>query len=211
MKTFVIGAIAIVVVGIAVVAGIYFATSGPTAIRDPGPPPVAEALPPPPPLPVLPPQGGTVNPFAGAPQATTAPAATLPARIEAPEGTWESIAIAPRPNALGPLGGAVGRGLGGLQPQLAACLDEPDPAGRERPTVVLDSEPVQDVGATVLVLQLVASGMRVRIEDAPLQTRGDAGDGAILCAQRLLRGRSFEIMGGAPVSGRYRMLYQLTR
>lgn len=209
MRTFFIGAAAICAVAAAMLVAIYLATSGPTPGRDaPRPaqapePVAAPAIP-------APPQA-TLNPFArpDAPAPETIPG---PARLVPPAGTWEAIPVVARASALGPVGGAVGRGLIALQPQLAACFD---PAAevrfaRQDFTSVRDAEPMEDQGATILVLQLDVAPGKVTVVDAPLETRGEASDAVIVCAQRLLRGRTFELPG-MQASGRYRMLHPLSR
>jgi hypothetical protein len=111
---------------------------------------------------------------------------------------------------MGPVGGAVGRGLNELKDLVSACFDE-DVQARQGPVVPsrsLDASGSADGVTTVLVLLIETSGNGARIVDAPVDTRGLASDGLVSCAQRVLRGRRFEAPG---VKGgeRLRLLYPL--
>jgi hypothetical protein len=129
-----------------------------------------------------------------------------------PEGSWEAVALAPRAAALGPVGAALGRELNELQPKLSACFDEDTQArhGRDGFTEVKDLAPMDDNGATVLVLQVEERPGELRVVDAPVETRGNASDGLIACAQRVLRGRVVPVPQ-AQGSARHRVLYTLTQ
>lgn len=131
-------------------------------------------------------------------------------RYEPPRGSWEAVAPVARAAALGPSGAAVGRDLIALQGQLTTCFDEATAArfAREQPTQTLDPERLEETGATVLVLEIETAPGRATIVDAPLETRGSASDGAIACAQRLLRGRTVRTTDGRPPA-RHRLLFNL--
>lgn len=178
-----------------------------------GPRPLA----PPPPAPVQAPLTGP----GAAPPSSSPPAGLLgrgvPVEVERdqapalpPRDSWEAVPVSSRPGALGPLGAAVGRELNDLHPDLAACFDEEAQArhGTRAVTEVGDAAPQDDVGLPVLLLQLEASGSRVRIVDAPVEARGGASDGLIACAQRVLRGKVFEVPVGRQ-GGRHRLLLTL--
>jgi hypothetical protein len=109
------------------------------------------------------------------------------------------------------VGAAIGRGLLELQPLLTACFDEDTQArfGSEAYTTVRDAVPMDDRGATVLVLQIETGPGEARIVDAPVETRGTASDGLIACAQRVLRGQRFEAPQ-ARAGGRIRLLHPLS-
>lgn len=134
-----------------------------------------------------------------------------PARSVPPKGSWEAIPVAARPSALGAVGAAIGRGLNNLDAELAPCFDELTQAryGRESHSAVRDAEPMDDRGVTILVLEVEVGGGRARIVDAPVETRGGASDGLIACAQRVLRGRTFEVPA-AERPERFRLQWSLT-
>ncbi len=133
-----------------------------------------------------------------------------PPRVEPPKGSWEAVAVAARPSALGPLGGVIARGLNDLDVQLAACFDE-DTAARfgAQPHTVSTEASLPDTGTPVLMLHIETGSGRARIVDAPVETRGGASDGVIACAQSVFRGRSFPFPD-APAGGKYRLLHALT-
>ena len=126
------------------------------------------------------------------------------------QGTWEAVRIAPRPASLGKVGVALGQGLNELHPALSACAEEDAQSrhGTSAISAVQDSQPADDAGVPVLVLQLETMTDAIRIVDAPVETRGGASDGLLACAQSKLRGRVVEAPG--TVAGqRYRLLYTL--
>ncbi len=143
-----------------------------------------------------------------------APAAAVPVVMappppKPPPDSWEAVPAVARPAALGPLGGALGRGLNELQPKVSACFDEYTQAGHGTAgyTAVKDYAPAEDLGFTVLMLEVEASRGQLHIVDAPVEARGTASDGLIACAQRVLRGQTMpapQAQGG----GRYRVRYQ---
>jgi hypothetical protein len=126
--------------------------------------------------------------------------------------SWEAVPAVARPAALGPLGGAIGRGLLELQPRISACFDEDTQArfGQQGYTAVKDYAPMDDHGSTILVLQVETLAGAARIVDAPVETRGGASDGLIACVQRVLRGHSTPVPQAQP-GARYRILYPVTR
>lgn len=135
-----------------------------------------------------------------------------PARPIAEKGTWESVPPSARANALGRIGGGVGRELNELQPELEACFDENTQArfGQEPVSRTLDYAPMDDTGATILMLHLETQREGVRIVDAPVEVQGQASDGLVACAQRVLRGRVLHVPG-AKGGSRYRLVYTLTQ
>lgn len=108
-----------------------------------------------------------------------------------PPGSWEAVTVTARAAALGPVGAAVDRELGELQPQLSACFDEVTQSryGQTGFSRTQDRDTPNETGTTVFLLQLETSAGKVRIVDAPLETQGTASDGLVACAQRVLRGR----------------------
>lgn len=132
-----------------------------------------------------------------------------------PPGSWESIAPVARAGSLGAVGTAVGRGLNALQPALADCWNEAAARGgqvaqEDNLTEARDEAPPADGTTTVLVLQVETLADQVRIVEAPLESQGSASDGLVACAQRVLRGQTFDAPGAQP-GQRYRILHGLTR
>ncbi len=204
MRKLVIGVAAIAAFTAAALVAIWLATrSGPAAPGASAPvAPRAEiAAAPPAPPPAL----GTPL----APQTPGPPPVMGPPPPEPPKGSWEAIPVVARPSALGPLAGAIGRGLIELQPQLAACFDE-DTAARygTRPVSVAKDASTGSRSTPVLILQIETGGDEARIVDAPVDSAGSASDGVIACAQSVLRGRRFPAPG-APAGARYRMTQPL--
>jgi hypothetical protein len=208
-KRALIGVFAILGFGALALAVVWGATAGlggagrvPGGDSAPPTPAVAQPTPTATPL-VLPPRAEPVPP---------PPLIQGPPRPQPPEGSWEAVPQVARASHLGPLGGAVGRALNGLQPLLSACFDEVTQArhGQTPYTTTQDAQPLEDYGTTILVLQLETGQGEVRIVDAPVETRGGASDGLIACAQRVLRGRSFQVPGARP-GARHRLLFTLTQ
>jgi hypothetical protein len=193
----------------AAVGGVWYVT-GP----DAAPPPSASApVPAPTPEPARPPAAAPY-PRLGAQTVAAPPPAPPnvygPARIEPPKSSWEAVPVASRPNKLGPLGGAMMRALNELQEDISPCFDDATAArhGQEKVTTVKDAMPMDDQGATVLILQIEVAGDTARIVDAPVETRGGVSDGTIACAQRVLRGQKVGVPGSQK-PGKYRMMYSL--
>jgi hypothetical protein len=190
---------------------IYFLTlDGPSSG---GAPPVAAAPSPEPgPLPAASPAarepGGRLT-FAPPPPPQNVSEVSAP-RYEPPEGTWEAIPAAARPNALGPVGAAIGRDLIELQDELGTCFD-PAVAARSGGTRITQTQDLvrrEDIGETILVLQIETGARSARIVDAPVDVPGRADESTIACAQRLLRGRSVLVAGARP-GVRSRMIFHL--
>jgi hypothetical protein len=135
-----------------------------------------------------------------------------PARPVAAEGAWEAVPHSARANALGRIGGGVGRELNELQPEIEACFDENTQArfGQEPVSRTQDYAPMDDTGTTILMLHLETQRGGVRIVDAPVEVQGPASDGLVACAQRVLRGRVLPVPG-AKAGSRYRLVYTLTQ
>jgi hypothetical protein len=134
---------------------------------------------------------------------------TLPPPPKPPPGSWEAVDLS-RPRALGPLGGALGAALADLEPDLSACFGKESQSRHalEHYTMTKDHSPLGDVGATILVLQVETQDGRATIVDAPVETLGDASDGLVACAQRVLRGRSFPAPG-TKAGAKYRVVHNL--
>ncbi len=179
-------------------------------------PPLADAPQAPPAPPPAPPETRRFTSVADLPRGPVQPGPPAPPTVydlpppPPPEGSWEAVPAAARASALGPVGGAVGRGLNEIRDKVSACFDEDVQArhGLEAFTRTRDAQPLPDTGTTVLVLQIETGSEEARIVDAPLETRGGASDGLVACAQRVLRGRSFEAPG-ALAGERFRLLYPL--
>jgi hypothetical protein len=189
---------------------IYFLTlDGPS--QGPAAPPVA-AAPLPPADPILAASlalaQGAPLPFAPPPPPPVVEQVAVP-RYQPPEGTWESIPAQARPGALGPAGTAIGRDLIELQEQLGTCFDPAVAAryGGTRITETMDLVKREDIGETILMLQIEASGRTARIVDAPVEVRGNADEPTIACAQRILRGRTVKVAEAKP--GRSRLIFHL--
>jgi len=136
-----------------------------------------------------------------------------PPPVRAPAGTWEAVAPVARAGALGPAGVALHQGLGSLEPRLSECFDEVVQARHgQSPTSAVNEDfaSVAEGAATILMLQVETLQDAVRIVDAPVESRGRAGDGLIACAQRVLRGQTFPAAGVKP-GARHRLIYQLSQ
>jgi hypothetical protein len=218
-RRFLAGLGAIVALSAAAMAGIAVVTREPAAGSVgalPAPEPAAVPAPPAPaPLPA--PSGAMqleaprLPPGASTEPVPPPPLVVEPAPPRPRAGTWEAVPAAARPSALGPLGGAVGRGLNELSPRISACFDEVTQAqhGQVPISAVPDASLGADAGNAVLILQLETQGSEVRVVDAPVETRGNASDGLIACAQRVLRGQTFPAPPGSRSGERHRMLFSL--
>ncbi len=204
MRRVVVGLIAIAVfTGVAVVAIWALTRDGSPRPPAPAGEPQAYAAPTEQALPAV--------PLPAAPAAPDIQAVVIygPPKVEPPKDSWEAVPIVARASALGPLGGAIGRGLNDLQSQLADCFDEDVAArhGTQPHTVALDAS-LPNSGTPVLVLQIETGGGGAHIVDAPVDTQGYASDGVIACAQNLLRGRRFKYPQAQP-GQKYRLLHSL--
>ena len=154
---------------------------------------------------------GTIPPDGPATQQPPAPPQQYdPPPPRPPEGSWEAVPPVARASALGSLGGVIGRGLNELKDKVAVCFDEDVQArhGLTRFTQTQDYAPLPDHGTTILMLHVETFAGGALIVDAPLETRGNASDGLVACAQRVLRGRKFEAPE-ATGGERHRLLYPL--
>jgi hypothetical protein len=202
--------VAILLVGAAAIAFILTTGSGTTRLDGPAPetgtppaaPPVAAPLPP---LPSSAPDGPQARAEPG-PRVEPGPP-PLPPELD----RWEAVPVATRTDRMGLIGPILASELSILQPRLAACLDDdrgvrPVQAPPQAPEPGSPDEPVP----TILVLNLELEAGRIRIEDATVESQGRASEGAITCAQQVLRGHVFP----APVvpgPGRARMALPLAR
>ena len=135
-----------------------------------------------------------------------------PAPPPPPKGSWEAVPVSSfRARSAGGLGAAVQAELNELHDAIAACFDEESQARHGQGTVaaVKDALPPDETGVIALVLQLETRNGEVVVVDAPVETRGDASDGTLACAQGLLRGRVLPVPG-AKYGERHRYRYQLT-
>jgi hypothetical protein len=128
-----------------------------------------------------------------------------------PPGSWEAVPIAARARSLGPTGASISTQLRELQPEITACFEE-EVQARHGPLGVAEAAPrdqlESDGGRPVLILEVETTDGEIRIVDAPVRSRGTAGDGLIACAQRVLRGRTFPGRVSRP-GERLRLLYTL--
>jgi hypothetical protein len=163
------------------------------------------------PLPPLPPRGspdlsalGTVG---GLP--SQQPIQTLPPPPKPPTGSWEAVARS-RPRSIGSVGAAVANALTALQPEISACFEQESQKryAQQHYSTTQDYAPLEDVGATILVLQVETLDGEAQIVDAPVETLGGASDGVVACAQQVLRGRTFPLSGAKP-GARYRIVHNL--
>jgi hypothetical protein len=211
VRKFAVAAAAILLLGAGAMIAIQLATGGPSRVRRGAPEAAPEPIPSEasaPPTAVrdlsrLPPGASPVEP-------PPPPLIQGPPRPEPAPDSWEAIAPAARPAALGPVGGALGRGLNELQPDLSACFDEVTQSryGQQPFTKVRDYAPLDEHGTTVLMLQVETLQAQVRIVDAPVETRGPASDGLIACAQQVLRGKMVPAPQARP-GARHRVRFAL--
>jgi hypothetical protein len=126
-----------------------------------------------------------------------------PAPVLAASGDWETIS--PASLRSWP---TLASALEQARPRLAPCYGEETQARYgPRPYTVIGS-PQPGPGSAVLVIQLEAIGRgRVRIVDAPVESRGATEDGLLSCLQEALRG--LELQGPAAPGARYRVRYAL--
>jgi hypothetical protein len=139
------------------------------------------------------------------------PSEVIEAPPPPPPGSWEAVPVAARGRYLGRSGASLKAQLRELQPEISACFDE-DVQARHGPSGVVEAAPRDQVegegSRPVLILQIETSVGEMRIVDAPVRSRGTAGDGLIACAQRVLRGRTFAASVSRP-GERIRLLYPL--
>jgi hypothetical protein len=121
----------------------------------------------------------------------------------AESGSWD--AIAPTTLRSWP---TLAAALEQARPRLAPCYDEETQARYGvRPYSTVGS-PLPGTGSSVLVIQLEAiSAGRVRVVDAPVESRGASEDGLLACVQEALRG--LELKGPGAHGARYRVRYPL--
>lgn len=140
-----------------------------------------------------------------------APVTYEPAPAPPPPGSWEAVPVTAKAKSLGRVGAAVTGALASLKNDIRACF-QADVAARQGSSAVTttaDTFTPDEAGQTVLHLQLELQQDAVRIADAPVETKGDAADETIACAQALLRGRTFKVPG-ARAGERQRLRYVLT-
>jgi hypothetical protein len=143
---------------------------------------------------------------AAAPPPRPRPAGALlarPAPVVGVVGPWDSIT--PAPLRSWP---TLASALEEARPRLAPCYDEETQARYgPRPFSAIGA-PRPGTGAAVLILELEASsGGRMRVVDAPVESRGAAEDGLLSCVQEALRG--LELKGPEGPGARFRVRYPL--
>jgi hypothetical protein len=119
-----------------------------------------------------------------------------------PAGSWEAVPL------VSPRGGVPGLDMEELQPLLSDCFSDSVAGRGGQVTAVKDAAPLQDGSATTLVLEIEVARDELRVVDAPLESRGQASDGTISCAQAVLRGRTAPAAGLRPGRHRFRMALQ---
>jgi hypothetical protein len=159
----------------------------------------------------IPPPPETLTYGDAPPAAPNLPAPAGPPPPPPPKGSWEAVPITAKARSLGRVGGLVLARLNELHDELTACFTYEAQAQRGSGPVsmVRDAAPMDDTGSVVLVLQLEGQPGGYRIVDAPVETRGPAGDELLACAQGVLRGKVLEVPAAVPGS-RYRLLHLLT-
>lgn len=202
MRKFLLALAAILLLGAIAIAVLYVATEPGPAARPPPPAPAIADLPPVPATTLAQPVLPAVPLQEPGPPVVYAPLPPKP-----PEGSWEAVTPVARPAALGPVGAAIGRSLNEVQPRLAACFEAAGSHGNV--SAVVEPNPAEDRGVTVLVLHVETLAGRARIVDAPVETYGAATEGVVACAQQVLRGRVVTAPQAQPGS-RYKILYTLT-
>lgn len=127
-----------------------------------------------------------------------------------PKDSWEAVPVTGRARSLGRMGGAIAARLTDLRDDLSRCFTYEAQAqlGSGQVTEVRDAAPLDDHGGIVLMLQLEGQAGGLRVVDAPVETRGPAGDELLACAQRTLRGRVLAVPGAVP-GQRIRLLHPL--
>ncbi|MCM2334799.1 MAG: hypothetical protein NDI82_12745 [Anaeromyxobacteraceae bacterium] len=133
-----------------------------------------------------------------------------PPRVVPPPDSWEAVpVISARFRGKDPVAAALSRELADLHDTLTPCFD-PAVASRQGGAVpTRTKDEVQEEGDTlVLVLHLEVQQGAVRVVDAPAASSGGASDATIACAQKVLRGKAFEVPG-AQAAGRRRMQHAL--
>jgi hypothetical protein len=120
--------------------------------------------------------------------------------------------VTARSRSLGRVGGLIQVRLNELQDELRGCFTAEGQArhGGGAITTNQDGASMDDAGNLVLILQLEGQPGGVRVVDAPLESRGPAGDELIACAQGFLRGRTLDVPGAQP-GARYRLLFPVVR
>jgi len=144
------------------------------------------------------------------PQAEPVAAPVTARPLPPPPGSWEAVPLTSRAKSLGRQGGLIQARLNDLQDDLRKCFQADVQArhGGAAISTVRDAQPMDEAGSLVLVLQLEGQAGSVRVVDAPVETRGGAGDELIACAQNLLRGRVLDVPGAA-AGTKYRLLFPL--
>jgi hypothetical protein len=148
------------------------------------------------------------------PRAEPPPAAPPSASAD---DSWQSVPVsgASRPGALGAFGPAFMGGLRrGASSKLSSCFDADAQARHASsgavPRVVGGAATAESRGPPVLMLELETLEGAVRVVDAPVETRGYADDGLLLCAQSALRGLRVDVPAARP-GERHRLRYKLVR
>lgn len=209
MKKILVAAGAIVALMAGAMVAVYFQSAPePTALPEGTVvvPPVAE------PASERPPQAQAETSRLPAVGAPPKPMVYAPLPPPPPKGSWEAVKPVARVTGLGPAGISLRQGLDSLQGELAACFDEVAQSrhGQAGYTAAQeDTGAVDQAGSAVLMLQVESLEGKLRIVDAPVESRGDASDGLLSCAQSVLRGRTFPAPRARP-GERHRVTFVLS-
>ncbi len=153
---------------------------------------------------------GPLPGLAGGGPTVTPPVEYEPAPPPPPDDSWEAVPPVGRLARLGRLGPPISNELNELQPRLSRCFDEETQAqhGQYPVSRALDGRSRGGSSAAVLLLNLEVQPGLVRIVDAPVESQGQASDGLVACAQRILRGHVLSTPA-ATTAGRFRLVFPL--
>ncbi len=207
MRRLLLAAGGILLVGGGAIA-VILSTGGDASLPEP-PAPVVAVPAAPIPIPVGPLPGLEGDRPYGGPASTPA-VQYEPAPLPPPEDSWEAVPRTARPAKLGRIGPALQNELNEIQPRLALCFAEEVQArhGQLPVSRALDGASRGDGPTAVLLLDLEVQPGRIRIVDAPVESQGQASDGLVACAQRILRGHVLR----TPVAtepARFRLIFPL--
>jgi hypothetical protein len=200
----------IALLGAAALAMVLLATPGgpPPPAPSPDPSPVTTGEPPRVGSPSLPSQPGLPAGLAAVGQPPPESLHEDPPPPPDPR-SWEAVAPAGRVASIPGVGPEIGRALNELHPRLSECFTaRGQGAGAGGLTTVKDAQPLGEAGLAILMLQIETGNGQVSIVDAPVETRGEASDATLACAQRALRGASLYAPTAQP-GQRLRVRYPL--
>lgn len=202
-KVLIAGLAALALAFVAILAFIWVAT-GPGS----GPPPAPSGAPPAQPLEAAPSvPGAPIDPGKILPGGIALPPPVIVKDEPAPPptpGSWEAVPI------LASRHGGTVLSLGEeVQARLSECFDPAIVArfAGKRIAATKDAAPLADPETTLLLLQVEVARDQALVVEAPVESRGNASDGTIACAQAALRNQTAPA-GGLP-AGRHRVRLQL--